>query len=126
MELQLDLFQKRVYVEPYGPNKRAIGIIENAWSALPKIIKAANVAKVTYQTNDGKTGYFTKSANGQWIENTGGMTLNFVQYNQDEWSVYIKDNSRSMDLQVDLFQKKIFVEPYGSGRRQIATITQVQ
>ena len=59
-------------------------------------------------------GYYAKQADGSWGEFNlaGQITFRFAEMQRDEWSVYLNDASRNVQIQLDLFRRKI---SYGTG-----------
>lgn len=62
---------------------------------------------VTFQTVEGFTGQYTNddAANLAWIEtsnNPEGENFDFLEIARDEWSVYLRDESRGVNLQLDV------------------------
>ena len=52
---------------------------------------------------------FQQQADGSWVEKNpqGQIIFRFQETNRDEWSVYLNDASRNVQLQLDLFRKMI-------------------
>jgi hypothetical protein len=85
--------------------------------------KADQLQMVKY--SDGRIdGSFEKTIGNNWKEtNSKDGTHIFAETNRDDWSVYLKDQSRNITIQIDLHQKSIFVDPFGTERRKIYSIT---
>lgn len=65
-------------------------------------------------------GTFVQMDGTRWEERQPGrVTHRFEQTGRDEWSVYLRDASRDVELQLDLYKREVNVEPYGPGRRTI-------
>lgn len=99
--LQLDLHRKKVgYKDSNNPTQRDIYNITSASSKLSGWL----VKKVTFNK-----GAFIYKGNKKWVETgaDGQVRFNFVETGRDDWSVYIKDASRSMSVQIDLHTRKI-------------------
>lgn len=70
---------------------------------------------VCYQGSTYKS-TFQKVGNRRWQEiNERGTRINWQEQNRDEWSVYLKDPSRKMNLQIDLHTTKISWGNYNQG-----------
>jgi hypothetical protein len=57
---------------------------------------------------------------GTWAERTPGSGENRFTFNEvarDDWSVYLRDDSRNVSIQLDLFQRKVYYTE-GNGPRQ--------
>ncbi|KMT66969.1 mannan-binding lectin [Catenovulum maritimum] len=62
---------------------------------------------VCYQGSSYKS-TFTKVGHKKWLEvNEVGTRINWQERNRDEWSVYLMDSSRKMNLQIDLHTTKV-------------------
>lgn len=74
-------------------------------------VNGRNVQMVTSSDNYGnRLGTLRNMGDGTWMEdglNGRQGTHRFREVMRDEWSVYLNDASRGMDLQIDLYQKKI-------------------
>ncbi len=67
-------------------------------------VNGRNVVRVGFAT-----GSFAQLGGGQWAEYgaDGGQRFTFIEQARDDWSVYLKDPSRNMDIQLDLYRKWI-------------------
>ncbi|MHA6287299.1 hypothetical protein [Maricaulis sp. CAU 1757] len=54
-------------------------------------------------------GVFTMDGNTDWVEinSQGQRTYRFRETHRDQWSVYLRDDSRDMDMQIDLHRNWI-------------------
>lgn len=99
--LQLDLHRKKVgYKDSNNPAQRDIYNITSASSKLSGWL----VKKATFNN-----GAFIYQGGKRWVE-TGAnnrIRFNFTEVGRDDWSVYIKDASRSVSVQIDLHTGKI-------------------
>lgn len=86
-----------------------------------------NVTQVVFSA-DGTTalGIYIAIADGRWLEqDTNRETrFTFVETRRDEWSVYLLDESRGVELQLDLYTRKVMYNPIGQPRYQIYWITE--
>lgn len=60
-----------------------------------------------------------------WIEENsidGKSSFQFTETGRDDWSVYLKDSSRNVSLQLNLFEGAIFYSDAKNPRRQLYTI----
>lgn len=87
-------------------------------------IKGANVGYVRYPENGG--GEFQSLGGGRWREvgTTSGANFHFAETSRDEWSVYLNDDSRHLAIQLDLWQKKIYLTPAGGARSELYSIAE--
>lgn len=83
-------------------------ILDNS-NLLAQTINGRNVKSIKYKEANGATGVFWVSSGTNWVEqNSGGTRYNFREYRaRDEWSVYLKDESRNVFIQLDLWRKKV-------------------
>ena len=77
-----------------------------------------NVGKVVYSGGGGASGMFVKTTGKNWVERsrTSNAKFKFVERNRDDWSVYLYDRSRNVNIQLDLHRKKV-IYSQGNGRR---------
>lgn len=70
-------------------------------------------------------GSYVKQPDGTWAEyNLGGqVTFRFTEQQRDEWSVYLNDSSRNVQIQLDLFRRKISYGTNGGQRSDLYDIT---
>lgn len=68
---------------------------------------------------------FARQADGSWVEldANGRVTFRFVEVQRDEWSVYLNDPSRNVQLQLDLFRRKVSYGTGGGSRSDLYDIT---
>jgi hypothetical protein len=85
--------------------------------------KADQLQMVKY-SGGGIQGSFEFTSGTTWTEsNNQDGTHYFLETQRDDWSVYLKDETRSLTIQIDLHQRSIFVDPFGGGRRKLYSIT---
>lgn len=70
-------------------------------------------------------GRFEQTANGVWHEygTSGGPRFTFRETYRDDWSVYLRDESRNGDLQIDVHRKMISAGWDGSPRSDLYPVT---
>jgi hypothetical protein len=70
-------------------------------------------------------GHFARQGDGTWAEynSAGQITYRFVETQRDEWSVYLNDPSRNVQIQLDLFRRKISYGTDGGQRSDLYDIT---
>jgi len=85
-------------------------VVTNTGSPTPttsSVAKGATVQHVDYAGG----GNFERVSGSSWVENsTNGAVFNFQQVGHDEWSVYLQDESRGIEIAIDLWQKKIKID----------------
>lgn len=69
-------------------------------------------------------GSFRKQADGSWAELDANQrpVFRFTETNRDEWSVYLNDSSRDVQLQLDLFRRKVTYGVNGGDRSDLYDI----
>ena len=84
-------------------------------SAAQAGVNGRNVTAVDHGAGTVKHGEFRQSAPRQWVEvnQKGETTFRFDETARDEWSVYLVDRSRGVEIQLDLFTRKVM---FGDGR----------
>jgi hypothetical protein len=68
---------------------------------------------------------YVRQSDGTWAEldANGRVTFRFVEVQRDEWSVYLNDPSRNVQLQLDLFRRKVSYGTNGGPRSDLYAIT---
>ncbi len=81
-----------------------------------KNINGQNVCKVSFNTNQG-LGYFKLNTAGKWVEGNEKTSneFSFKETGRDEWSVYLRDDSRKTNIQLDLHRKKVMYSTDSDG-----------
>lgn len=85
-------------------------------------INGYNVDQVNF---DG--GSFIVASSGVWIEQdqAGYARFEFVETNRDEWSVYLRDNGRGVNIQLDLHRKAIVYSDDNGQKYDLYQVRQV-
>jgi Mannan-binding protein len=70
-------------------------------------------------------GHYARLPDGSWAEFDlrGQVTFRFAETQRDEWSVYLHDASRNVQIQLDLFRRKISYGTNGGPRSDLYDIT---
>ena len=70
-------------------------------------------------------GSFRKTGDQQWTENNaqGVATYTFAETGRDDWSVYLVDRSRNVEIQLDVHRNMISYAPVGQTRQDLYRIT---
>jgi hypothetical protein len=105
VNIQLDLHTKKVkFSDRENPTQRELYSILNADARMNGWL----VARVTFAGTPG--GSFTQAGN-EWIERANGSPkarFRFRETGRDDWSVYLRDDSRNVDIQLDLHTGNIY------------------
>ncbi len=100
MHIQLDLYTKEV---KWNGNKLYTIMESNA-------VNGYSANRVNFSDGYGTLlGDFHKNADGTWSEDsiTEMKRYRFTERSRDEWSVYLYDASRNMNIQLDLHTKEV-------------------
>ena len=109
----------------------ALGMLRLFAGLLGLVVGLTEIATATAQTVDGRnvtsvqvaTGRFTMTGPQRWFERrANGKTFNFVEVRRDQWSVYLLDSSRGVNLKIDLRNKQIFYSDTTSPLRSLYPI----
>jgi hypothetical protein len=81
-----------------------------------------NVKRVVFDSGKGQ---FRQAGQGTWVEESadGDVRFRFREMNRDDWSVYLFDPSRNVNLQLDLHTKKINYSDASHSSYQIYAVT---
>ncbi|MGB0929350.1 MAG: DUF7452 domain-containing protein [Chitinophagales bacterium] len=137
--IQLDLRNKKVlYGGKAEQAKRPIYDILSASDNPPtkpqqpegkpslELVNGKNVNYVEFGRNNGKLGVYRQFSAKMWKEIAaakGGNNYEFREMNRDEWSVYLKDESRGVSIQLDLHTKKVmYSDPRSPQKRPLYDI----
>jgi len=89
----------------------ALGVCKQAQQA--QKVNGYSVSVVKFSN----TGKFKRIGKGKWAEyGAQGPRFRFTEKSRDEWSVYLHDASRNVNIQLDLHRKKV-VYSVGNGAR---------
>ncbi|MGJ8669468.1 MAG: mannan-binding lectin [Oceanococcus sp.] len=97
-----------------------VGLSFNATALTTEGVTGRNVVAVTF--NGGRL----EQAGSKWQEygDHGGPRFTFQETHRDDWSVYLLDRSRGVDLQIDIHRKKVLYGENGGQKRDLYSITQ--
>lgn len=105
VDIQLDLHTKKVlYSDRSNPQRRELYSVLDASARMNGWL----VTRVTFGGTPG--GSFAKTGN-QWIERgveSSRPLFRFRETARDDWSVYLRDDSRQVDIQIDLHTGNIY------------------
>ena len=117
VRIQLDLHRKMVgYSDSNNPNTRDLYRISGVSSKLSGWL----VRQVNFNN-----GAFISKGGRRWVE-TGSQNevrFHFSEVARDDWSVYLKDNSRNVHIQLDLHTRKIMYNAGNDPRVPLYNIT---
>lgn len=116
VQLQLNIATRTIlYADPTNPQMRPIYQISN----VSIVVNGWNASRVSYAQ-----GAFRLVAPGQWVEKgNNGSVFNFTERMRDDWSVYLFDGSRGVEIQLDLFTRKIMYNQSGQPRSPLYEVT---
>ncbi|NEV61416.1 hypothetical protein G3446_05820 [Thiorhodococcus minor] len=83
-------------------------------------VNGRNVAFVQFQD-----GSIAQTGGRTWVEygNSGAARFSFQETHRDDWSVYLNDSSRNIQLQLDLHRKWVSYGEDGGPKRDLYRIT---
>jgi hypothetical protein len=118
VRIQLDIHRKKVI---YSDASRQFDLYDITSAQSKKMINGGNVSSVRHSK-----GSYANRGNGQWVEvnSKNQVTFNFQETQRDEWSVYLLDSSRNVQIQLDLHRKKVIYSHDGQ-RFDLYDITRV-
>jgi hypothetical protein len=89
----------------------------------PENVKGPNVKWVSCAAGGAPKSTFYVVSSGTWREDaSNGARFNFVERARDEWSVYMVDAGRKIDLQIDLWTKLVTFSAANGPRATLCTI----
>jgi hypothetical protein len=97
----------------------------DAVAAAPAPADGRNVVAVTAAQGGQRVAEYRRSGGaGRWVElsPTGVLLFRFQETQRDDWSVYLVDPSRGVNLQLDLHTRKVMYSDAGSPRRELYDI----
>ena len=124
VQLQIDIFRNWV---TYGTNDgaksdlyRITGASAGAAQPSAAVTNGRNVRQVFFDR-----GSFKKTGPRKWAEYNaqGRAVFNFTETGRDEWSVYLNDRSRNVQIQLDLHRQWISYGQNGGGRSDLYRIS---
>lgn len=84
-------------------------------------IDISNVIKVDFGRNGNKLGHYIETGKKAWKEvgiAKGAGTFEFKELNRDQWSIYLRDETRSVSIQLDLHTKKVMYSDSRTSQRR--------
>jgi Effector-associated domain 11 len=93
--------------EQIGVNNNAAQTAEQAQLPNNVVINGSNVGIVEFTDADGKTGEYEHNGTS-WEEYADGkLKFKFRELKRDDWSVYLRDDGRGVNIQLDLYAKQV-------------------
>ena len=121
VSIQLDLHTKKVYYkDPKLKKERA----QYEIMSVSRKVNGMMVKKVTYKMGN-STGAFKNTAGKNWSELNKNGTSTFVETGRDDWSVYLFDKSRNVNIQLDLHTEEVLYGQKGSKLKPLYKIVEV-
>jgi hypothetical protein len=92
--------------------------------AAPASATGRNAVLVVFGQGGQRLGQFRQAAPRVWIEgdNSGTARFRFEETQRDDWSVYLLDRSRGVNLQLDLHTRKVMYSEAGGPRSELYDI----
>ena len=127
VNLQLDLHTRKVkYSQGNAPRADLYDVLSA--SSTPYAVNGRNVSSVVFGQNARRLGVFRQTGERQWVEtNVGGRVMfNFEEVQRDDWSVYLLDRSRDVNLQLDLHTRKVMYHTGNAPRSHLYDVLSAQ
>ena len=122
VKIQLDLHTKKVmYSDKRNSKPRVLYNITERYAGA----NGWTVSEVKFGNNSNRTlGSYVQKNSKSWVEKnkTGRVVFNFRETGRDEWSVYLRDDSRGVNIQLDLHTKKVMYSDKRKRRQAIYKI----
>lgn len=121
VSIQIDLWTKKImYRDAASPQGREIYRVINATGkATGQLVSVVEFSDFAGR----KLGTYRKSGRG-WIERSNsGRVFNFQETGRDDWSVYLLDRSRGVEIQLDLHTGKVRYGLAGQAKRDLYKIS---
>lgn len=109
--VQIDLVQNKIYLDPLGKKTELYTITQAEVGRFRHITNGYNVNQVDYSGR--LTGRFFRLGGNNWGEENNEAHFSWTEVRHDQWSVFLEDKSRNYTVELDLYQNKIFLDPYG-------------
>jgi hypothetical protein len=71
------------------------------------VINGSNVGIVEFSNAEGKTGEYEHNGTSWEEYSDGKLKFKFRELKRDEWSVYLRDDGRGVNIQLDLYAKQV-------------------
>ncbi len=107
VSIQLDLFRNEVIFS----DSRSTFTLYKITSVKPETLNGFAASKALY--NGG--GFHQLSAT-EWVETNRSGSFYFRETSRDEWSIFLRDDSRKVSIQLDLFRKEVIYSDSTSKR----------
>ncbi|MBI3790464.1 MAG: serine protease [Gemmatimonadetes bacterium] len=125
--IQIDWFRHKVSTSPFaqGPKRDLYDVMIESPPPVYPLGRVATRAAVAQLGTTQQVSHFELVAPGVWIEHGergAPARFKFREVNRDDWSVYLHDDERNVDLQIDLYRKKV---RYGDGARPMGDLYDV-
>ena len=121
VKLQLDLHTKKVmYADGKNPMPRPLYVVSRTSSKVNGWLAC--------RVENTESTFIQKSAK-HWIEQNNSVAsrkFNFEETYRDDWSIYLIDRSRNVQIQLDLHTKKVMYNEVGKSKIPLYNITKAQ
>ncbi len=121
VSIRLDLHTKKIYYKDVKLEK------EREQYEIINVSRKVNgmmAKKVTYKMSN-SSGAFKNTEGKKWSELNKNGTSTFVETGRDDWSVYLFDKSRQVNIQLDLHTKQVLYGVKGDPLKPLYSITEV-
>lgn len=125
VRLQLDLHRKVVrYSDPQTPIRDQYKILASS-----STLSGWLVSNVVFKENGANIGEYNQSSGKTWQElslPSRKVAFSFQEQARDDWSAYLYDASRDVNIQLDLHTRKVMYSEGNGSRRPLYTITKAR
>jgi hypothetical protein len=127
VSVQLDLYLKEIFLVDESGKRQGLNAVREASSKMNGLL----VSRVGYSDGSGRViGELDSRTPGQWVDRSllnGKIKDRFREVNRDEWSVYLREKSKNVTIQIDLYTHKVMSSQIsGSDRHQIYRVEEAQ
>ncbi len=115
----------RAQIRAHNDWSRGINACQGSAAAAPAVeTTGRNVTIVAYGQGGQRLGQFRQLSPRTWVEmNAAGVTtFRFEEVQRDDWSVYLVDRSRGVNLQLDLHTRKVMYSDASQPRAELYAI----
>jgi len=130
VQLQIDIHRKWIRLGDNGGPKRDFYRIASAYRNDARVRSPSPVARAVTNGHNVQQvffsgGSFKQTGPGRWTEynDRGRATFRFIETGRDQWSVYLEDRSRNVQLQLDLHRKWVGYGQNGGAKSDLYRIT---
>ena len=122
----MDLHTRKVmYSDPRSPRRIQYEIAGTNGKVNGHLAKEITFSN---KKNGARLGFFKQESGKNWAElgAKGNKRFSFVEVGRDDWSVYLLDRSRKVNIQLDMHTEKVMYNLTGKPKSTLYLITSVK